>query len=77
MYVSLYDNMSQPITSGNMHAHIDKCAYVRNHGHNNMGCGHAPRGGGMSAQRHTLTFSNLSVFHGGNCSFFTGIMNLL
>ena len=33
--------MSQPITSGNMHTQIDKCAYVRNHGHNNMGCGHA------------------------------------
>ena len=32
---------------------------------------------GMSAQGHTLTFSNLSVFDGGNCSFFTGIMNLL
>ena len=40
MYVSLYNNMSQPITSGNMHAQIDKCAYARNHGHNNMGCGH-------------------------------------
>ena len=39
MYVSLYNNMSQPITSGNMHAQIDKCAYVRNHGHNNMGAG--------------------------------------
>ena len=26
MYVSLYTNMSQPITSGNMHAQIDKCA---------------------------------------------------
>ena len=37
MYVSLYTNMSQPITSGNMHAQICKCAYVRNHGHNNMG----------------------------------------
>ena len=33
--------------------------------------------GHMSAQGHTLTFSNLSVFHGGNCSFFTGIMNIL
>ena len=29
--------MNQPITSGNMHAQMDKCAYVRNHGHNNMG----------------------------------------
>ena len=46
MYVSLYNNMSQPITSDNMHTQIDKCAYyVRNHGHNNIGCGHAPRGG--------------------------------
>ena len=45
MYVSLYNNMSQPITSGNTHAQIDKCAYARNHGHNNMGCGHAPHGG--------------------------------
>ena len=24
-----------------MHTQIDKCAYVRNHGHNNMGCGGA------------------------------------
>ena len=45
MYVSLYNNMNQPITSGNMHAQMDKCAYVRNHGHNNMGRGHAPHGG--------------------------------
>ena len=58
--------MSQPITSGNMHTQIDKCAYVLNHGHNNM-----------SAQGHIFTFSNLSVFHGGNCSFFTGTMDLL
>ena len=65
MYVSIYTNMNQPITSGNMHAQIDKCAYVRNRGQNNMGCGHAP------------PFSNVSVFHGGNCSFFTSIMNLL
>ena len=45
MYVSLYNNMSQPITSGNMHAQIDKSAYVRNHGHNNMGSRYAPHGG--------------------------------
>ena len=69
MYVRLYNDMSQPITSGNMHTQIDKCAYVRNHGHNNIGCGHA--------QGHTFTFSNLSVFHGGNCSLFTGTMILL
>ena len=37
MYVSIYNNMNQPITSGNMHAQIDKCAYVRNRGQNNMG----------------------------------------
>ncbi len=30
----------------------------------------------MSAQEHTFTFSNLFVFHGGNCSFFTGTINL-
>ena len=52
-----------------MHTQIDKCAYVRNHGHNTMRV--------MSAQGHTFTFSKLSVFHGGNCSFFTGTMNLL
>ena len=28
-----------------MHTQFDKCAYVRNHGHNNMGCGYAPHGG--------------------------------
>ena len=80
MYVSLYNKMSLPITSGNMHTQIDKCAYVRNHGHNNMGCGHAPHGGACphaSAQGHTFTFANVSVFHGGNCSFFTGTMDLL
>ena len=69
--------MSQRITSGNMHAQIDKCAYVRNRGHNNMGCGHAPHGGACPHKGIPLPFSSLSVFHGGNCSFFTGIMNLL
>ena len=28
-----------------MHTQFEKCAYVRNHGHNNMRCGHAPHGG--------------------------------
>ena len=28
-----------------MHTQFEKYAYVRNHGHNNMGCGHAPRDG--------------------------------
>ena len=28
-----------------MHTQFDKYAYVRNHGHNNMGCGYAPHGG--------------------------------
>ena len=27
-----------------MHTKFEKCAYVRNHGHNNIGCGHAPQG---------------------------------
>ena len=56
-----------------MPTQFDKCADVRNHGHNNimnMGCEHAPQGG-MPAQGHTFTFSNLSVCHGGNCSVFT------
>ena len=44
MQLSLYVNISQPIISGNMHKQCDKCAYVRNHGHNIMGCGHAPHG---------------------------------
>ena len=33
MQVSLYNNISQPITSGNMHTQFEKCAYVRNHGY--------------------------------------------
>ena len=45
MQVSLYNNISQSILSGNMHIQFEKYAYVRNHGHNNMGCGHAPRDG--------------------------------
>ena len=76
MYVSIYNNMNQPITSGNMHAQIDTCAYVRNRGQNNMGCGHAPYGGACPHKGIPLHFQT-SVFHGGNCSFFTSIMNLL
>ena len=28
-----------------MHTQFEKYAYVRNNGHNNMGCGHVPHGG--------------------------------
>ena len=41
----MYNNINQPITSGNMHTQFEKCAYVRSHGHDNMGCGYAPQGG--------------------------------
>ena len=63
MYVSLYNNMSQPITSGNnMHTQIDKCAYIRNHGHNNMGCGHAPHGGACPHKGIPLHFQTYLFF---------------
>ena len=62
MYVSLYNNMSQPITSGNMHAQIDKSAYVRNHGRNNMGCGHAPHGGACPHKGIPLHFQTYLFF---------------
>ena len=47
-----------------MHTQLEKCADVRNHGHNNMGCldvGNTSSWWGMSAQEHTFIFSNLSV----------------
>ena len=61
--------LSQPITSGNMHAYIDKCAYVRNHGHNNMGCGHAPHGGACPHKGIPLHFQTYLFFMVGTVVF--------
>ena len=53
------------VTSGNMHAQIDKSAYVRNHGHNNMGCGHAPHGGACPHKGIPLHFQTYLFFKVG------------
>ena len=42
-----------------MHTQFEKCAYVRNHGHNNMGCGHAPHGGACPHKSIPLHFQTL------------------
>ena len=62
MYVSLYDNISQPLTTGNIHTQFEKCADVRNHGHNNMGCGYAPHGGACPRKSIPLHFQMYLFF---------------
>ena len=58
-----------------MHTQFDKCAYVCNHGHNNTGCGYAPRGGACPHKSIPLHFQTYLFFYGGNCSFFTGTIS--
>ena len=62
MRVSLYNNTSQPITSGNMHTQFEKCADARKHGHNHMGCGHAPHGGACPHKGIPLHFQTYLFF---------------
>ena len=59
-----------------MHTQFEKYAYVRNHGHNNMGCGHAPRDGACPHKSIPLHFQTY-LFSMVGTSFFTGTINLL
>ena len=45
-----------------MHTQFEKCAYVRNHGHNDMGCGHAPHGGACPHKDIRLHFQTYLFF---------------
>ena len=45
-----------------MHTQFEKCAYVRNHGQNNMGCGHAPQGGACPHKGIPLHFQTYLFF---------------
>ena len=70
MYVSLCNNISQPISSGNMQTQFEKCAYVRNHGYNNMGSGYAPRGGACPHKSIPLHFQKYMFFMVGTVVFY-------
>ena len=45
-----------------MHTQFEKYAYVRNHVHNNMGCGHAPHGEACQYKRIALQFQTYLFF---------------
>ena len=69
MEVGLYDNITHPIISCNMHTQLDKYAYVRNHGHNNMGWGHAPHGGACPHKSIPLHFQTYLFFMVGTVDY--------
>ena len=45
-----------------MHTQFEKCAYVRKHGHDNMGCGHAHHGGACPHKSIPLHFQMYLFF---------------